>query len=99
VIEHHYWDWIEDHSIQKAKAFLSPRGEGQFTCHAERRTLPSVELKDAMAVAYVRPVGVKDEVLHAACIIQFYPREWYLTDVMDYGRDGEGLKMLRVPMQ
>src|SRR5439155_1612311 len=29
-IEHHYWDWIEDHSIQKAKAFLSQRGEGSF---------------------------------------------------------------------
>jgi hypothetical protein len=99
VIEHHYWDWIEDHSIQKAKAFLSPRGEGPFTCHTEKRTLPSVELKDAMAVAYVRPVGVKDDVLHAACIIRFYPREWYATDVMDYGRNGEGIKMLRVPME
>jgi hypothetical protein len=99
VIEHHYWDWIEDHSIQKAKAFLSPRGEGQFTCHAESRTLPSVDLKNAMAVAYVRPVGVKDDVLHAACIIRFYPPEWYATDVMDYGRNGDGLKVLRVPME
>jgi hypothetical protein len=52
-----------------------------------------------MAVAYVRPVGIKDEVLHAACIVRFYPREWYATDVMDYGRNGEGLKVLRVPMQ
>lgn len=99
VIQHHYWDWIEDHSIQKAKAFLSPRGEGRFTCHAEKRTLPSVELKDAMAVAYVRPVGVKEGVLHAACIIRFYPREWYATDVMDYGRNGDGMKLLRVPME
>jgi hypothetical protein len=99
VIEHHYWDWIEDHSIQKAKAFLSPRGEGRFTCHAERRTLPAVDLTKAMAVAYVRPVGIKDEILHAACIVRFYPPDWYATDVMDYGRDGAGLKLLRVPMQ
>jgi hypothetical protein len=99
VIEHHYWDWIEDHSIQKAKAFLSPRGEGQFVCHAERRLLPSLELKNAMAIAYVRPVGVKDHTLHAACILRFFPRDWYATDVMDYGRDGEGARLLRVPMK
>jgi hypothetical protein len=99
IIEHHYWDWIEDHSIQKAKAFLSPRGEGQFVCHAERRTLPSVELRGAMAVAYVRPVGVKENVLHAGCLIRFYPPNWYATDVMDYGRDGADVKLLRVPMK
>ena len=68
-------------------------------CHAETRTLPKVELKNTMAVAYVRPVGVKDQALHAACIMRFFPREWYATDVMDYGRDGEGLKLLRVPMK
>ena len=99
VIEHHYWDWIDDHSIQKARAFLSPRGEGPFVCHVERRTIPPVDLKNAMAIAYVRPVGVKDQMLHAACIVRFFPREWYATDVMDYGRDGQGLKVLRVPMK
>jgi hypothetical protein len=100
VVEHHYWDWIEDHSIQKAKAFLSPRGEGRFVCHAERRTLPPVELKDAMTIAYVRPIGVKDQTLHTACIMRFFPREWYATDVMDYGREfGGGPKVLRVPTQ
>jgi hypothetical protein len=99
VVEHHYWDWIEDHSIQKAKAFLSPRGEGKFVCHAERRTLPNVELRNAMTIAYVRPVGVKDQMLHAACVMRFFPRDWYATDVMDYGRNGQGLKMVRVPME
>ncbi len=29
-LEHHYFDWIEDDSIQKAIFFLSPRGEGRF---------------------------------------------------------------------
>jgi hypothetical protein len=38
---------------------LSPQGEGRFTCHSPKQTLPSVELKGAMAVAYVRPVGMK----------------------------------------
>ena len=99
VVEHHYWDWIEDHSIQRAKAFLSPRSEGTFVCHAERGTLPKVDLTRAMTVAYVRPLGVKDQTLHAACIMRFFPQDWYATDVMDYGRNGQGLKMLRVPMQ
>jgi hypothetical protein len=99
VIEHHYWDWVEDHSIQKAKAFLSPRGEGEFVCHAERRTVPSVELTTAMAIAYVRPVGIEDQTLHATCIVRFFPRDWYATDVMDYGRNGEGRRFLRVPME
>ena len=99
VIEHHYWDWIEDHSIQKAKAFLSPRGEGQFVCHAELATLPKVALARAMAIAYARPVGIKDGQLHAACLVQFHAPDWYATDVFDYGRNGEGLKILRVPME
>jgi hypothetical protein len=99
VIQHHYWDWIEDHSIQKARAFLSPRGEGEFVCHAERRTIPTVDLRRAMAIAYVRPVGMKDGTLHAACIVRFFPPDWYATDGMDYGRDGQGLTLLRVPMK
>ena len=98
VIAHHYWDWIEDHSIQRAKAFLSPRGEGEFTCHTKRTLLPAVDIKAAMAIAYVRPVGVKDGRLHAACILSLYPPSWYLTDVFDYGRDGAA-QVLRIPMK
>jgi len=99
VIEHHYWDWKEDHSIQKAKAFMSPRGEGEFVCHAERRAVPPVDLRKAMAVAYVRPLGITDERLRAACTVQFFPPDWYATDVMDYGRGGQGFRLLRVPMK
>src|SRR4051812_46969455 len=34
VIEHHYYNWLLDYSIQSEKIFLSPRGEGVFrtTC-------------------------------------------------------------------
>ena len=99
VVEHHYWDWMEDHSIQKAKAFLSPRGEGEFVCHVERRTVPPEGIRGAMAIAYVRPVGLKDGQLHAACIVRLHPRDWYATDVFDYGRNGKDLKILRIPME
>ena len=30
VIEHHYWDWVEDFGLQREHLFLSPRGEGKF---------------------------------------------------------------------
>jgi hypothetical protein len=99
IVEHHYWDWMEDHSIQKAKAFLSPRGEGEFVCHSERPGNSAANLRSAMTVAYVRPVGIKDGVLHAACIMRFFPRDWYATDVFEYGRGGSDLKILRVPME
>jgi len=99
VVEHHYWDWIEDHSIQKARAFLSPRGEGRFVCHTERRAMLASDLVGAMTVSYVRVLGMQDQMLHAACIMHFFPRDWYATDVMEYGRDGQGLKVLRVPMK
>src|SRR5215472_2795583 len=36
VIEHHYFDWKEDHGCQRELYFLSPRGEGLFTL-----TMPS----------------------------------------------------------
>jgi hypothetical protein len=29
LLEHHYYHWIEDFSIQRERVFLSPRGEGQ----------------------------------------------------------------------
>ena len=99
VIAHHYWDWIEDHSIQKAKAFLSPRGEGEFVCHASRDQLPAIDFKAAMAITYVRPVGMKDGRLHAACVLALHPPDWYLTDVFEYGRNGEGMRVLRVHMK
>lgn len=99
VVEHHYWDWIEDHSIQRARAFLSPRGEGKFVCHAERGPIAPQNLVNAMAIAYVRPLRTTDHMIEAACIMRFFPRDWYATDVMDYGRGGQGLKLLRVPMQ
>src|SRR5271165_4049030 len=30
TVEHHYFDWIEDFSVQRARYYLSPRGEGTF---------------------------------------------------------------------
>jgi len=99
IVEHHYWDWIEDSSQQKGQAFLSPRGEGRFLCHAERAPIAADKLKDAMTVAYIRPLRMNDQMIEGACIMRFFPRDRYATDVMDYGRGGADLKVLRVPTE
>jgi len=49
TFEHHYWDFIEDFSIQKAIAFLSPRGEGLFVATFSSSTKISVGDTDADA--------------------------------------------------
>jgi hypothetical protein len=102
VVEHHYWDWIEDYSIQREVAFLSPRGEGRFECRftAKSDVLPEqiARLAD-MAIVYGTPQQVDD----SGTIIMICPyyktlrRELYGTDIFDYGRNGSDLKWLRVP--
>ena len=32
TMEHHYFDWIDDHSARPEHFFLSPRGEGLVRC-------------------------------------------------------------------
>jgi len=102
--EHHYWDFIEDLSIQKAIAFLSPRGEGSFTATFPAGT--TVKVGD-MALVY----GVLDHVEPNGSIaltsrkIRTLREELYATDVWDYGRayllkhDMKDFRVLRVPMR
>ena len=111
-VEHHYWDWIEDHSFQREIAFLSPRGEGLFECLLEFPTaedalafkehLPPV---GDMAIAYGMPLTQdKDGVILLRCVIlRAIKQGYYATDIMDYGRDfllkGDSRdgRILRVP--
>jgi hypothetical protein len=102
LIEHHYYDWIEDFSIQHERIFLSPRGEGLFrtTWHLK----PHADLKRVresvgdMAIVYGIPTGVVDSVVEMTCYyIRVIDKEWFATDIMDYGRPGEPVEILRVP--
>lgn len=104
TIEHHYFDWIEDHGIQREKYFLSPRGEGFFTLAwpvdtQEDKLFIQQFAVDDMIIAYGYPSMIKDD------LIGFYPTKnirsikpkWYRTDVLDYGRLGEPAKILEIP--
>jgi hypothetical protein len=104
IIEHHYFDWIEDQGIQRERFFLSPRGEGLFAL-AWRVDIEEDKLfieqfaVDDMIIAYGYPSMIKDD------LIGFYPTQnirgikpkWYRTDVLDYGRPGKAVQSLKVP--
>jgi hypothetical protein len=107
LVEHHYWDWIEDYSIQREIAFLSPRGEGRFVAWFEGvgRT-PSSQCKvEDMAIVYGKPDGVMPDgrVVLRGGLVRTLRRDLYATDVWDYGRafvlngDAKDMKVLRIP--
>ncbi|HND02750.1 MAG TPA: hypothetical protein PK782_11790 [Nitrospira sp.] len=100
VVEHHYYDWILDHSIQKEKYFLSPRGEGVFTTLCPSKLKDENVTKDLnnMLIVYGKPEKVEDGMLHVTCdYAAFIKREWVRTDIFDYGRPGESVKWLNTP--
>lgn len=104
VIDHHYFDWIEDHGAQREVFFLSPRGEGKLVIllAAKRDSMTQGEIDAAipvgsMAVVIGTPKKPVDDAPGAPLIFlydsfQFIDRQWYRTDMFDYGRPGEPLK-------
>jgi hypothetical protein len=92
LVEHHYWDWIEDHGHQKAVAFLSPRGEGLFECQL---SIPRTELRkrvarvEDMAIVYGAPVRISDDgVVAMSCpVLRTLKKEFYSTEIWEYGRN------------
>jgi hypothetical protein len=102
--EHHYWDFIEDYSVQKAIAFLSPRGEGDF--EVAFSATPGFAVGD-MALVYGTPERVEPDgtIVLAPRSVRTLRKELYATDVWDYGRayllegDTTDFKVLRVPLR
>ena len=96
-VEHHYYDWILDYSIQQEKIFLSPRGEGLFTTvcivkpdTAQLRQFQSDTAPGNLLIVYGRPENVDEGVILLTCnFIRLFPKEWFRTDIFDYGRRGE----------
>ena len=104
-LEHHYFDWIEDRSVQKAIFFPSPTGEGSFKTYwamplsmdydaLRRQTMPGTLL-----IIYGHPAKVEDGTVY---IIPDYIRPFaqslYATDVLSYGRPGTPVTRLRTPI-
>ena len=99
---HHYFDWIEDISIQRARFFLSPRGEGSFAVQwvvqtpEEQKFVDQFTLGD-MLVAYGYPTVIRTNYigLNPTENLRAFKPQWYRTDILDYGRPGEPTKILK----
>ena len=100
--EHHYFDWIEDKSIQRERFFLSPRGEGAFAAAwraetpDEKKFVGQFTVGDLL-VAYGYPSMIRSNVvgLYPAQNLRAIKPQWYRTDILDYGRPGEPSRILK----
>jgi len=96
VLEHHYYDWLEDFSIQREKIFLSPRGEGLFkTSWLLKKDADLAEIREAsapgnLAIVYGIPERMEgDVVVVRSSYIRAIDKQWYTTEILDYGRSDE----------
>lgn len=91
VLEHHYFDWLDDSSIQKERYFFSARGEGQFQLtwtfkpdsnreNFRRWTAPGVLL-----IVYGKPHVDGSDIKLTASHISPIEKKYYRSD-WDYGR-------------
>jgi hypothetical protein len=106
LIEHRYFDWIEDHGAQPEVFFLSPRGEGEFMIIVKpekqveekeiSRLIPVGTMVIAVGKIYVKAAQDKTRPLALLTqYFQFIDRKWYRTDVFDYGRENEPMKKVQ----
>jgi hypothetical protein len=101
TVEHHYFDWTEDFSVQRARYFLSARGEGPFLVawrvesSADQRFIDQFSIGD-MLVAYGFPKVHGDSIgLDPTENLRAIKPPWFRTDVLDYGRPGEPTTILK----
>lgn len=103
LLEHHYFDWFEDHGAQPELFFLSPRGEGDFTIvlgPGEFDAQIKVRVPaGSMVVAVGKPKVMSDATRKELFVLtehyQFIDKKAYRMDVYDYGREGEPLKKVQ----
>jgi hypothetical protein len=103
LLEHHYYSWIEDFSVQRERVFLSPRGEGRFRTkwivRKDAEAMRSAARPGTLLIVYGTPEQIADDgsISLRAAYIRGIDAQWYRTDVMDYGRPGEPVRLLKVP--
>jgi hypothetical protein len=103
IVQHHYYDWLEDCSTQKEKIFLSPRGEGIIvTRWALKNDFDSVAISRVIApgnmvIIYGFPTEIVADsiIVIKSTYLRAIDKKWFRTDIMDYGREGEPVRLLR----
>lgn len=93
LLEHHYYDWIEDINPQQQKVWLSPRGEGIFTTEwsvtkeTTQTELDGMTRLNDLLIVYGTPQAIMDStVIIAASYIRGIPQRYYTMGKLDYGR-------------
>lgn len=106
IVEHHYFDWVQDQSVQRAKFFLSPNGEGKISAvWSIKKNALSAEIQEAskagnMIVMYGTPHHVENGIVYLSIsYVRTFPSYLFRTDVMDYGRPGEPVELINVPLK
>jgi len=106
-VEHHYFDWKEDHGCQRELYFVSPRGEGTFkltipSTAAEAPGFTGKAVVGALVIAYGIPTTVDSLPGEAAISLtakaaNIIESTWYRTDAFSYGRGFAEFKLLKIP--
>ena len=108
TLEHHYYDWLEDFSIQKEKIFLSPKGEGIFRTFWKIKKEPdsieemkNVSVPGNLIIVYGIPDLVNEDgsITLKSIYIRIIEKKWYRTDILNYGRPGQPVSLKKVPFQ
>jgi hypothetical protein len=92
--EHHYWDYIEDFSIQREKMFVSPLGAGSFWYRKEVKNEPVDTTKARLSIlAHKRNIGMFYGALSGekgglpilnGAGVRFIHRQFYSTRIWSY---------------
>ena len=99
VLEHHYFDWIQDDTASGVKLSLSPRGEGLFRVQwsldkagraATAESAESYAEAGKLAIVYGVPEKVEADgtVVLKYRYLRILDAKHFNTNVFDYGRMG-----------
>lgn len=107
IVEHHYYDWLEDFSIQREKIFLSPRGEGLFYAiwplkkDVDIEEFDKHDLNGDLVIVYGYPDTIFSDstIMIRSTYIRSFPENYFRTDIMDYGRVYEPVEKILKPRQ
>jgi hypothetical protein len=93
LLEHHYYDWLEDISPFPEKIWLSPRGEGFFKTSWEyNKEGPVSELEEigepgVLLIVYGKAISIEDDIIELeTSYIRAIRKQFYTTERLDYGR-------------
>jgi hypothetical protein len=94
VLEHHYYDWMEDFTFHRKKICLSPEGEGLFkiswsvTKDSDIKEMENATSAGNLVIVYGTPERINEDgsITLRTAYLREIDKKWYSTDVLNYGR-------------